>query len=310
MLVKALTTDDNDIHSRPFGSPEIEENGRQYQGFRRGIYPFPCDEAEKDRLDMFHELFLMARNRKLHARQLPPVKGRNRLRILDLGTGTGIWAVEMAERYPGIDVVGVDISNIQPPMIPRNVRFHVPFDFESFWFFGEEKPWDFIHLRCALGSVSSWAALYQNIYQRLRPGIGIFEQVEIDLEPRCNDGQKVPENHPVRRWFKALLEATTRAGRSIGWREDYHELLTAQGYGNIETEVIKLPITLRAPPHDLKSQRLSQCYNEGLAMSLEALTIGPFTQSLGWSADQVRGLVKELEQNLRGGCDMYMYNSL
>lgn len=37
--------DNNDIYSRPFSFPEIEENGRQYQGFRKGIYPFPCDEV-------------------------------------------------------------------------------------------------------------------------------------------------------------------------------------------------------------------------------------------------------------------------
>lgn len=45
-------------------------------------------------------------------------------------------------------------------------------------------------------------------------------------------------------------------------------------------------------------------------MSLEALTLGPFTQSLGWSADQVRCLVKELEQIFRGGCNIYLYNNL
>lgn len=46
---------------------------------------------------MFHELFLMARNRQLHARKLPVAIANDRLRILDLGTGTGIWAVDMAE---------------------------------------------------------------------------------------------------------------------------------------------------------------------------------------------------------------------
>ena len=39
-----MANNDN-TNSPPFGPPEMEENGRQYQGFRRGIYPFPCDEV-------------------------------------------------------------------------------------------------------------------------------------------------------------------------------------------------------------------------------------------------------------------------
>lgn len=49
--------------------------------------------------------------------------------------------------------------------IRRNVCFHVPANFESFRFLGEEKPWNFIYLRSELGSVESWPVLYQKIYQ-------------------------------------------------------------------------------------------------------------------------------------------------
>jgi methylase of polypeptide subunit release factors len=30
-------------------------------------------------------------------------------RILDIGTGTGIWAIEMADRYPMAEVIGTDL---------------------------------------------------------------------------------------------------------------------------------------------------------------------------------------------------------
>jgi SAM-dependent methyltransferase len=50
-------------------------------------------------------------------------------RILDLGTGTGLAARRLAERYPGAEVVGVDLS---PAMIavarresPSSIRFDV-----------------------------------------------------------------------------------------------------------------------------------------------------------------------------------------
>ena len=45
-------------------------------------------------MDIYHKLFLVARQEVLH--QLPIVS-KTQIRILDLGTGTGIWAIDMAE---------------------------------------------------------------------------------------------------------------------------------------------------------------------------------------------------------------------
>ena len=46
-------------------------------------------------MDIFHKLFLVARKDRLHTARLIP--NYEHPRILDLGTGTGIWAMEMAE---------------------------------------------------------------------------------------------------------------------------------------------------------------------------------------------------------------------
>lgn len=34
-------------------------------------------------------------------------------RVLDLGTGTGIWAIDFGDMYPSAEVLGIDISPIQ-----------------------------------------------------------------------------------------------------------------------------------------------------------------------------------------------------
>jgi methylase of polypeptide subunit release factors len=41
-------------------------------------------------------------------------------KILDIGTGTGIWAIEMADMFPNAEVIGTDLSPIQPDWIPSN----------------------------------------------------------------------------------------------------------------------------------------------------------------------------------------------
>lgn len=53
-------------------------------------YPMPNDDAELDRMDFFHSMMLFLHGEKLH---LAPIKSPHR--ILDMGTGTGIWAIEM-----------------------------------------------------------------------------------------------------------------------------------------------------------------------------------------------------------------------
>ncbi len=38
-------------------------------------------------------------------------------RCLDIGTGTGIWAIDFADEYPDTTVIGTDLSPIQPDVV-------------------------------------------------------------------------------------------------------------------------------------------------------------------------------------------------
>ncbi|KAH0548522.1 hypothetical protein GP486_007933 [Trichoglossum hirsutum] len=70
------------------------ENGRRYHKFREGRYVFPNDDDEQSREDLKHAMVMELVEGRLH---FAPIGDRPQ-RILDIGTGTGIWAIDSAGR--------------------------------------------------------------------------------------------------------------------------------------------------------------------------------------------------------------------
>ncbi|KAK4068523.1 hypothetical protein Purlil1_13774 [Purpureocillium lilacinum] len=121
-------------------SPSIMEHewkyDRRYHSYQAGLYCFPNDGKEQNRLDMLHHAFLLALDDRLF---LAPI-GENPSRILDVGAGTGIWTMDVADEYPSAGVRGYDLSPIQPQYVPPNVEFFVD-DVEEEWL--ESTKYDF-----------------------------------------------------------------------------------------------------------------------------------------------------------------------
>jgi methylase of polypeptide subunit release factors len=57
------------------------------------------------RLDVHHEIMLLVTEKRLHH---APV-AKNSHRVLDIGTGTGIWAIDYAYEHPEAEVIGMDL---------------------------------------------------------------------------------------------------------------------------------------------------------------------------------------------------------
>jgi 16S rRNA G527 N7-methylase RsmG len=72
------------------------ENGRRYHAYKDGVYILPNDDNELDRLDLTHQMFRLVLNDRLH---LAPIENAP-IKILDIGTGTGIWAIELGNAWP------------------------------------------------------------------------------------------------------------------------------------------------------------------------------------------------------------------
>lgn len=132
------------------------ENGRRYHRFREGRYNFPNDEAEQDREDMKHACVKMLCQNQLY---FSPIDELNLQNVLDIGTGTGIWAIEFGDLFPSANVMGIDLSPIQPDWVPANVHFVVD-DAESEWIYPPDH-FDYIHTRHTVMAIKDWPKLYR-----------------------------------------------------------------------------------------------------------------------------------------------------
>ncbi|KAL1989718.1 hypothetical protein VTN49DRAFT_6915 [Thermomyces lanuginosus] len=207
------------------------ENGRRYHRYRDGSYLLPNDEPESDRLDMVHEMCLVMLHRKLY---LAPIKKPQR--VIDLGTGTGIWAIDFADQHPQAEVIGCDLSPTQPTLVPPNVKFLVD-DIEADWAY-ERNPFDFIHARFLALSIKDFGKLIKQCYRSVKPG-GWVEFQDWDGYPVSPDGSL--EGTALQRYYDEVYGAFEDAGYEIRPGPKLERWFQDAGFVNVHVEKFVLP---------------------------------------------------------------------
>ncbi|KAJ5291068.1 hypothetical protein N7478_000319 [Penicillium angulare] len=266
------------------------ENGRRYHSYREGHYVLPNDDLEQDRQDLLHHVRSLVLNGALFR---APVD-KNLQRALDVGTGTGIWAIDFADNYPGTEVVGTDLSPIQPSWVPPNLRFLVD-DAESPWLFKRDQPFDFIHMRDLGGSIADWTQLLQQANAHLKPGGWIeLQEFEVTLKSDDDSMRLAPT---LCQFIGHLHEASAKFHRPMNIAEGHRQRLVEAGFEDVRDEMYKVPCSTW--PKDPTQKQIGKFNLASLLMAVESYSLALFTRVLGWTNLETQVFLTGVRKDLK-----------
>jgi len=264
------------------------ENGRRYHKFREGEYWGPNDEVQNDQLDIAHHMFLILLDQKLH---LAPI--REPKRVLDLGCGTGIWCMDMADEHPGAEILGIDLSPIQPSFTPPNCKFEID-DVTSPWTWPDSH-FDFINIRSLYGSIGDWPALYAQIYKHMQPG-GCLHQLEMSIQFKSDDGTLLPDN-VLSQWSDVFHEASKKFGKSFYEVWSLSNYIRNTGFENVDEKVYKVPVN--GWPADPHMKELGRWNFLHITQGAEGWGLYLLTKVMGWSIEEAQMFIAKFRNGVK-----------
>jgi SAM-dependent methyltransferase len=217
----------------------VEVAGRVYPAHGRHEYGMPMDEKENDRNDLQHHKFTLLLSDKLYAAPIPDEQlSGHSSRILDIGTGTGIWAIDMADKFPNADVTGVDIAPTQPTFTPPNCFFEID-DIEEDWPY-QLNHFDFVHGRDLLTAVRDWPRLIGQAYEHLKPGGWI--QLASTIPDIQSDDNTLPENSYYREAGRLYFEMAEKMGSPLDSPRKWSDQMREAGFTDVRDVIYKIPM--------------------------------------------------------------------
>ncbi|OHW96600.1 methyltransferase domain-containing protein [Colletotrichum incanum] len=246
------------------------------------------DITEQFRLDIQHLLWLATWDGRLC--MCPKKDGA--ARVLDVGTGTGVWAMAYADEHPEAIVTGVDISPIQPQVVAPNCFFEI-YNVESEW------PWriphDFIFMRHMNTAFASWSETIEKAFRNLAPG-GYIELQDNTFPIMSYEGS-MPPNSAIARWSTMLMDSTRLLGRPCDAPSQFKQLLEDAGFEGVVEIKRVWPIGQWAAGrrHFMTG---SLCHDTSIA-GLEPSTLRLFTSVFGWSVEETKDFCREVEAEIR-----------
>ncbi|KIO29852.1 hypothetical protein M407DRAFT_46039, partial [Tulasnella calospora MUT 4182] len=274
-----------DIHGRTFNN--TSDN-----------YMLPADVAEHSRLDLQHEMLKRRRGGLFYApqavrRALAPRDG-SRPSILDVGSGSGSWVIEMGRQFPHAEVVGLDLAPANLSSTPpSNCRFEC--DDANLGLLHYKGCFDVVNASCVTLGITNYRKFMDEVVEILRPG-GVFLTVAGDMQiydenhklvPLANEG--APGFTYTVRLIHGILDAmrVRHCGPGIdaypkiyGWLQDQENV-----WGDIGQKILYIPIGPWEDGMSAKDKQISELMGQDLLRLFQSAR--PLLLSYGWFEETV-----------------------
>ncbi len=208
--------------------PQFMQDTRRY--LENSAYQLPKDEEEDNRLNFQHYALFHAIGNHYVAPLSPPLQT-----VLDVGTGTGIWAHEIARLFPAAVVVGLDLSatSFKEPTPDNcllrvgNVLTGLPFP-DAFF--------SFTHQRLLVAGITAenWSRVVHELVRVTRLN-GWIEMVEID-DQMDNAGPATAHMQELMQTVSKSLGFDGEVIRHLG------DLLIQERLQGVEMQPIRIPV--------------------------------------------------------------------
>ncbi|KAK3956947.1 S-adenosyl-L-methionine-dependent methyltransferase [Pseudoneurospora amorphoporcata] len=257
-------------------------NGRTYHSnsVTDGEYWAPNDPKHIEALDLYYHAADMMFGGKLHRAPLIEGKFEN---AIDIGTGSGWWAIDFADKYAKCNVIGTDISPVQPSWVPPNLQFEIN-DATKEWTY-RENHFDYIHMQFLNGAFGDLKQVYDEAFRCCKPG-GWFEHADTSAILGCDDGT-FKDHHALMQWGKIYNKAAQKLGIIMTMAEDGLMEKTMRDAGFVNVKVVGLKMPLSPWPQDPKEKEIGRYASVTISSDVEGLIQYMFGNVLGWSKEEM-----------------------
>ncbi len=208
-------------------------------------------------------------------------------RIVDLGCGTGDHTVELARRAPAAEALGIDSSTA---MIGRasalrdglddDLRRRVNFEQADIRDFAAVRCFDLVFSNAAFQWLGNHSSLFEQCFCALRPGGMIAVQMPANNQEIAQVTIHALAHEP--RWRAVLGAIRTPSDRSVQSPDEYHAMLSAIGFADIDCYYHNFRHPMRSPAEVIEWSR--------------ATVLRPYLDQL--AADQSFEFIDELTRRL------------
>jgi hypothetical protein len=267
--------------------------GRRYQNIPGAAYLYPNDDHEQQRQDCeagILQQFVFEKRQHFAPLDRPRY-------ILDIGAGTGLWAMGMAEKFPDARITGWDLSAIQPSLVPPNLHWEI-FDCTRNDWFRHPASMDYIHVGMLWGA-PRYDEIIRKAMDHLVPGKGWLECHEL-LPTVFSDDISIPQNWGFGEWLSKFDHASSqhvRPSRSVMFAHQIKDMMKLAGYVDVHEFVKKIPIGGWAPTS--RGRTLGKLWRQNLEEALEGWSLKPLgPDGLQMSRDEIQVLLASARRSL------------